>query len=44
MEFSWINAFLVFVLFCLLLMAVMMIGCRGIRFRCGHGPWRKRES
>jgi hypothetical protein len=44
MDFSWINAFLVFLLFCLLFMAIMMIGCRGMHFRCGHAPWSGRSS
>lgn len=43
MDFSWINAFLVFLLFCLLFMAIMMIGCRGMGFRCGPGSWRERS-
>lgn len=40
MDFTWtslFNGFLIFPLLCLLFMAVMMIGCHRMRFRCGQG-------
>lgn len=40
MDFTWtplFNGFWIFPLLCLLFMAVMMIGCHGMRFRCGQG-------
>ena len=32
-----LNGFWIFPLFCLLCMALMMFGCRGMRFGFGHG-------
>lgn len=32
-----LNGFWIFPLFCLLFMALMMLGCRGMRFGFGHG-------
>ena len=46
MDFSWtpyFNGFWIFPLLCLLFMAVMMIGCHGMRFRCGHGSSKQRS-
>ncbi len=40
MDFSWVphfNGFWLFPLFCLLFMAIMMIACRAMPFRSGHG-------
>jgi hypothetical protein len=39
MDFSWtptLSGFWIFPLLCLLFMAIMMIGCHAMRFRCGH--------
>ena len=39
MDFNWMPYFYgswMFPLLCLLFMVVMMIGCRGMRFRCSH--------
>lgn len=35
MDFSWINVFLAFLLFCLLFMAIMAMVCLRTGFRCG---------
>jgi len=38
--FSWapyFGAFSILPLLCLIFMAVMIIGCGGMMFRCGHG-------
>ena len=46
MDFSWapyFNGFWISALLCLLFMAVMMIGCHGMRFRCGHGRSKQRS-
>jgi len=43
MDFSWtpyFHAFWMFPLLCLLFMAVMMIACRAMPFRFGHGGQR----
>lgn len=34
---TYFNGFWIFPLLCLLFMALMMLGCRGMRFGCGHG-------
>lgn len=47
MDFIWasfFNGFWIFPLLCLLFMAIMMIGCRGMRFGCGHGGWKQRSA
>jgi uncharacterized membrane protein len=39
MDFNWMpyfGGFWIFPLLCLLFMAVMMIACHGMSFRCGH--------
>ena len=33
---AYFNGFWIFPLFCLLFMALMMLGCRGMSFRCGR--------
>jgi uncharacterized membrane protein len=41
MDFSWapyFSSFWILPLLCVLFMAVMMIGCGGMMFRCLHGP------
>jgi hypothetical protein len=46
MDFSWapyFSAFWIFPLLCLLLMALMTIACRGMRFRCGGGEIGKEQ-
>lgn len=43
MDFSWtpyIHWFWIFPLLCLLFMAIMMIACRTMPFRSGHGAQR----
>jgi hypothetical protein len=40
MDFGWtpyLNGFWIFPLLCLLFMAIMMIACRAMPRRCGHG-------
>ena len=40
MDFSWasyFNGFWIFPLLCLLFMAIMMIACGAMLFRCGRG-------
>ena len=44
MDFGWtpyFTGFWLLPLLCLLFMAVMMLGCRGKRFGCGHGARRE---
>ena len=43
MDFSWVpnfGGFWILPLLCLLFMAVMMIACSGMLFRCRHGARR----
>ena len=37
-----LNGFWIFALLCVLFMAIMMIACHGMRFRCGHCSWQQR--
>lgn len=44
MDFSWmpyLTGFWLLPLLCLLFMAVMMLGCRGMRFGCRRGARRE---
>jgi hypothetical protein len=46
MDFNWTPYFTglwIFPLLCLLFMAIMMLGCRGMSFRCGHDRSKQRS-
>lgn len=37
---TYFNGFWIFPLLCLLFMAIMMLGCRGMRFGCSQRGWK----